>query len=174
MKKNSATLKTILLVSLVVTVSGCDFLRSLVGRPTSAEIAEKKNRMEMENRIAKAREDSIALANRPVADVSAYVDSIRKCGVSIVPAQRISHTLARELKFGYCIVIGTFVEPENAENLTLRAKNAGYEVLKYPYRNGNASVFVNPSDDVSAVYRALKKVLKEDFCPPDAWVLAKK
>lgn len=171
MKKYRIALKTILLVSLVAAVSGCDFFRSLVGRPTSAEIAEKKILMEMENNIRRAKQDSAVLAQKPEAP--AYTDSIKRCGVSIVPAGVISHRLALELKFGYCIVIGTFEVPENAENLTVRAKNAGYDVLKYTYRNGKASVFVNPSDDVSAVYKALKKVLKEDFCPPDVWVLSK-
>ena len=171
MRKYRIALETILLVLLAVSVSGCDFFRSLAGRPTSADIAAKKILIEAENSVRQAREDSIALAKLRADEALAFADSIKNCGVSVVPAAMFSGRLASELKYRYYIMAGTFSDPDNAENFRQRLENAGYEAATLPYRNGRTAVAVSPSDDAVTVFKVLKKVRDEQFCPPDVWVL---
>lgn len=144
MRKNRIAIQTVLLILLSVCVSGCDFFRSLAGRPTSSEIAEKKILIEMENHIRQAREDSIAIAKLRAAEAVAYVDSISASGVNVIPVGRLTSRLSSELGFRYYIVIGMFSSPENAENLRQKAENGGYEAGTLSYRNGKTAVVLSP------------------------------
>ena len=171
MRKYRIALETILLVLLALSVSSCDFFRSLAGRPTSADIAEKRILMEMEKSVRQAKEDSIALLRTLEASELAYSDSIRHCGLSIVPLERMTSRFSSELTCRYYIMIGTFADPVNAGNVRQKAESAGYEACTLLYRNGKTAVAVSPSDEAATVFRVLKSVRNEQFCPPDVWIL---
>ena len=59
----------------------------------------------------------------------------------------------------------------NAEQLLLKAMNAGYEPALISFNTGLIAVGLCPCNNVVDAKDALKKVKVEKFCPKDVWIL---
>lgn len=169
--------KTIILtaIALPLIVGGCDTFRKIAGRPTSEAIEAKRAAiMKNEERlrtIESARRDSVEAARKRDADSLAVLDSLAHkkfamYGASSKGGLQDSGKYAR-----YNVILGSFMDPGNAEMLRRKAADAGYESLLIPFRNGLTAVAVCPADCMVTVFRSLGKVKKEKFCPDDVWVL---
>ncbi|MCF0176670.1 MAG: hypothetical protein HUJ94_07520, partial [Bacteroidales bacterium] len=90
----------LLLAAVLLSVQGCDFVRSLAGRPTSADLevmrkekADIEARAEEEARarayadsVAKAVADSVAIAQIRMAHKVEALEAIRKDRVMVLPS----------------------------------------------------------------------------------------
>ena len=81
---NMQIMKRLVLVIMAVSalaVTGCDFFRSLAGRPTSNDIHQKKIEIQLqEQAVMQARLDSLKREQQIVQDSLNALDSIRQYG----------------------------------------------------------------------------------------------
>lgn len=150
---------------------GCDSFRRLAGRPTSEDIAAKKEFIEAEKAAHRARLDSLRRVEKALADSLALLDEIKASKIIILTTANIGGAASAHLSKRYYVVIGTFGDKANALGLAGKAEAAGYSTVLIPYRNAFTSVGVGGTDSLAEAWATLGKVSGEKFCPVDVWVL---
>lgn len=150
-------------------LSGCDFFRTLAGRPTSADIQAKREYIAVKQAREKKAADSMAMASRR-ADSLAMNN--RNAGEEIVVASReLAPGSSSALTSRYYVIIGSFGQRANAEQYAAKVRGKGYETVLVPYSNGLTAVGVNPTDNIGEAYESVRKVSVESFAPKGVWVL---
>ena len=160
--------------ALAVTVcllGGCDFFRQLAGRPTSRDIAAKRERIEREAEAHQRRLDSLKAVQKQISDSLATLDSLRNAKESIISTKQLATRGRYHLDYRYYVMIGSFSSPANADRQAAKAEAAGYPATAIPFRNGFIAVGICPSNSLTEVYASLRKVRAERFCPAHAWIL---
>lgn len=160
-------MKKILLIAfplLMMTVTSCDFVRKIVGKPTSAEIEAKKQeliRQEAERRAAveQARRDSIALA-----EVMMEENKLRAMGIDSV-ADGV------KLDRKYYVIVGSFKKQVFADEMVAMTKKAGYEPVAIAMSNGFTMISAYATDSLWEARRKMAEIEHEDFCPMDVWIM---
>ena len=162
-----------LLLLSVILVTGCDFFRTLAGRPTSNDIDAKRVQiMKAEEAALQARLDSIRrVEEKVVADSLAALDSLTASGVIMADASRLGGLVTEDLGSRYHIVIGVFRERNNALKLADQAGQGGYPARLFDCRRGMIAVGICPSDKISRTYQDWKDLQGKAFCPKDSWIL---
>lgn len=176
--------KTVILalVAGAVLVSGCDFFRSLAGRPTSEEIAAKRDSLAVvaaEREAAEAqalalaqhRADSLAAVAQFRRDSLATEEEIAAMKVMVLTPDKLKGLYHTTLDKKYYVVIGSFRERANAEKKRQQAVSAGYTAEVIGFCNGYVAVGAAATDSVTVILPALKQLRQEQFCPRDAWIL---
>ena len=171
---------TMLIVALSVFVfTGCDFFRTLAGRPTSKDIENiqvrtllaERAELLSENLVLEKRCDSLLKAYRTVTDSLNALDSISQYGGSVLNPTTLGGLFSTRLEARYYIIVGAFKYRTNAELLLKNAVEKGYRPALISFRNGKMAVGVCPTNNIKDAFIALKKVRQEPFCPADVWVL---
>lgn len=170
MKKS--ILIAVILLSVATLTTGCDFLRKLAGRPTAAELEAKAEaietrRMEREKAIA----DSIETVRKHEADSVAAMDSLAKEGTRLMGATGYGGLALSNLDAKYYIIVGAFVNIDNARRCVDTFAQSGYPGEIIAFKNGYNAVGVCKTDDISRAYESLKELRRQDFCPPQVWIL---
>lgn len=163
---------------LTLCVSSCDFFRAIAGRPGSAYIKEKRERIErLESRIAAARDsvervrlDSVARAERYAADSLHAMDTLRSSG-KLRKASSIRNIPAHKLGNRCFVVVGAFSNEANAVKLAARYREAGFESMVFRYYSGLNAVFVAPSNRVTEALEAYRSVMRLPFSSKETWIL---
>lgn len=166
----------LIFLTVMLTVTGCDFFRKVAGRPTSEEIEMKRLEMmwDLEEKAAKekAYKDSVAKAQQALKDSAAALDYLQQNRVSVITPQKLGGMFTKDLKSGYYVVLGSFKSGANAQALLYKVRAAGnYSPVLVTFRNGMVAVAAYPSDKVQDAVAHLKELKTQDFCPPDAWIL---
>lgn len=161
-----------LLVLLGTSVlQGCDAFRRLAGRPTSDEIAAKREMIQREEAAHQARMDSLSRIEKAKADSLALLDKMKDAGEMFLSVTSLRRANTLKLDKRYYIIVGAFSSSDNASWLASKITNAGYEVEKIPYGNGFTAVGVAGTDALAHLWDNLQKVRTESFCPKDVWIL---
>lgn len=174
----------LLLVSMM-SLTGCDFFRVVAGRPTSKDIKLKKMELINEETARQARLDSIANEARKAEQdsIKAVQDSLDACAfiaenkVTVYTVARlggIQHDGLEDLTSGtrYRVVLGSFRERANAENLVATIASAGdFWPHLISLKNGMIAVAACPSDRIQNVVMGFKELKAHSECPADAWIL---
>ena len=168
--------KTYILLAVVALLSltGCDFMRKLAGRPTSEDIETKRiELLRAEEAALQARLDSLRnVEQRMIQDSLNALDSIRQLGGSILNPASLGGLFATKLESRYYIILGSFRTRANAEALYKVAKDAGYRPALISFgKGGLIAVGVSPVNKLPDALSALNEVKKEKFCPKDVWIL---
>ena len=172
----------LLLFAAATLVTGCDFFRSLAGRPTSEVIAAKRDslaevaRLEAEEqaRLAAAEQQrlaAIAAAEQFSRDSLAAEEEIRAAKIMVLTPEKLKGLYRTELDKKYYVVAGSFRERANAEKKLRGVQEAGYEAVLISFRNGFHAIGAAPTDSVTVVLSALKAMKAGKICPNDAWIL---
>lgn len=175
-------MKRSLILLLVISLpffTGCDFFRSLAGRPTSKDIEHKqvkvllaeKAELVSENVALASRLDSVEREFRTIKDSLNALDSISQYGGTILNPTTLGGLFSTKLEARYYVIVGAFRYRTNAELLYKKAVAEGYRPALISFRNGKMAVGVCPSNSITEVFASLKKIRREDFCPADVWVL---
>ena len=109
--------KAIVIAALAASVcllGGCDFIRTLAGRPTSKDIDAKRMAIEQEAAAVRHRKDSIEAAasqereriRKWVADSLALEDSLRRSGDDVVKSSERMGVSSASLTSRYYVMIG--------------------------------------------------------------------
>lgn len=139
------------LVSALMIASGCDTVRSFLGKPTSADLARMRADLE---RIEKERADSIARAR---AVEAARLDSLQKaCSTLSI------------LK--YNVIAGAFSDEANTAKFTEELRKGGYITCGIDFKNGMHAVCVMSSDNYDEAVRFLSDFRSSCRDGEDAWI----
>lgn len=158
------------LLSVALLAGGCDFFRTIAGRPTSEEIAAKKARIE-EYESQKALRDEVAEAQKNADDSLEVAELAKNPDFPVVKSKQLSEDSRASLSSRYYIIVGAFGQRDNAMKLASKANEAGFASELLTYRNGFIAVGLCPTDNLSEAYSSLKKIRAKSFCPKDAWIL---
>ena len=101
---------TLLLAVLMMTVTGCDFMRVLAGRPTSKDIENKRLEIiKAEEAALQAKLDSMRLQEeKRVADSLAAMQALVSAGVVLSGPERLGGLVGESLPSKYHVVAGAF------------------------------------------------------------------
>ena len=156
----------------LLTLTGCDFFRTLAGRPTSKDIENKQIAVLLaENKDIKAKYDAVRAELCAVKDSLNALDSISQLGGSVLNPTTLGGLYSTKLEARYYVIVGAYKYRTNAEIFLKKVQKAGYKPALINFRNGKMAVGVCPSNNIKDVLSSLKKVKKETFCPSDVWIL---
>ena len=146
-------LNIVVLSSVALLASGCDFFRTLAGRPTSSDIEAKRQviRIEEERKAALAAADTIAMQKDSVPEAVAVTQEAGK--------KR------------FYIVLATFSKEENARKFQSRIADKGYPGELLGFKGGYTAVGICGTDDESEIKESLKEIKRQDFCPEGVWII---
>ena len=170
MKKHSLVCCAVLALALL---SGCDFLRTVAGRPTSQELQARAEEIKVVEALAKARAEAAEAQRKHEADSLAAVEFIAKEGPLRIPSSSLKGLVLDGFDYGMLIVLGGFSQPENASAFASKVDAAGYKSVILRYNYGSSIVGVCPTDDPVELRDCWLKVKEEGFCPKDAWIMVK-
>lgn len=111
-----------ILIFTCLCLGGCDFVRSSLGKPTSSDIEELRQRKAA---AEKAEADSIATARAEQERLAA-----EKAAAEKAAAER------------FFAVVGAFRDIANADKLAAELESKGIEVTRFDFRNGLKAVAV--------------------------------
>ena len=166
---------------LILTVAGCDFLRTVAGRPTSSELEAMRVQIalrEQAEREEQARQqavrDSLAAAAKAVADSAAAETFFREARVMRIRSGSLRGLQTDAFPCRYCLVLAGFSQPGNGDKFAGSLKEAGYEPVVMRYARGSSTVVgICPTDRFGDLKEAYEKVRTEKFFSRDAWIFIK-
>ena len=159
----------------VVLCSGCDFFRTLAGRPTSSDIEAMRVELRAREAAEAARRDSlerVRLEAEKAARIAAAMDTLQTMkGLLHTPSRFSGLSSDSTPSAKYCIVIGSYRNRANALSYSEKLTSEGYPSEAVSFRNGFTAVGVCPTDDPSELLASFRRVRKERFCPKEVWIL---
>lgn len=158
----------------LLLVTGCDFLRRMAGRPTSADIAVIREQIHQDSLAEQARLDSIALAEAAAlkeAQDSARAAEAFAAETKIVPLGSLSPLYKTELSQRWYIGVGSFRVRANAENFLRKYEELGYTGCVAAFRSGMNTVLLCPADRLQDAYESYLRLKEESITPEGIWVL---
>lgn len=141
-----------MLLVAAVMLTGCDFFRSIMGKPTSKDLERMKIEAQRQAE-AKRKQDSIDMAKAQEA-----------ARIAAAEAE------ARMLKERYYVVVGSFKVPGNADRLFEVIRKNGYGIRIIPMKNGFSMVAAASTDNYREALKIMSDVKEFVFCPEDVWV----
>lgn len=160
-----------------MTLSSCDFLRSVAGRPTSAEL----NAAKVQNEKPEVRVDTVKVVEKVVVVDTVMVAEpeykLEKHSGRLSVPFAYTHTtskLVAEPEYNYYVLVGTYRQKGTMNKMISQAKEAGYRSYQLKYENGLVSVGLCPSNKLGEAVDSYLKLKREAFCPADACVLIAK
>ena len=160
----------ILLALCAATFQGCDFVRTLAGRPTAAKLEEiRQEQMRQEEARHQARIDSMKRVQAAMADSLAaleahLIDSLSQARGTIVNPAKLGGLYTTKLEAKYSIIVGAFRN-------RAACNDAGYTASIISFRNGLQAVAVCPSESLDETVKTLKQLRGKGICPEDGWIL---
>lgn len=167
----------ILAIATLTLVTSCDFVRTLAGRPTSAQLEQiRLQKMAAEEARHQAVLDSMAQAEKAMAEALAareqeLLDSLTQAKGTVLNPSKLGGLFTTKLESKYCIVVGAFRNRSNAERKLTQCNEAGYTATIVSFRNGLLAVAVCPSDNLEETLKTLKQLRGTEVCPQDGWIL---
>lgn len=167
----------IIALALVTLVSSCDFVRTLAGRPTSAQLEQiRQQRMAAEEARHQAKLDSMERVQKHMADsleaLEKYLlDSLTQAKGTVLNPSKLGGLYTTKLDAKYCIVVGAFRNRYYAERKLKECNAAAYTATIISFRNGLLAVSVCPSNSLAETLKTLKELRGQGVCPPDSWIL---
>ena len=160
-----------LAMALCASVS-CDFMRTVAGRPTSAQLQQMQ--LEKQEREARAKQEAEVRAEQErqkayLADSLLAVQALE--GIDFINRSDLNARISSDLPARFNVVLGAFSSADNAQRLVSQVKDAGYDAYAYQYRNGKMGVVACSSDSFVSLGKSFAKLREETFCPDEAWVL---
>lgn len=167
----------ILALAMLLTLSGCDFVRTLAGRPTSAQLEQiRKDKIAAEEARHQAVLDSMAQAEKAMAEALAareqeLLDSLTQARGTVLNPSKLGGLFTTKLESKYCIVVGAFRIRSYAERKLDQCNAAGYTATIVSFRNGLLAVAICPSNNLEETLKTLKQLRGTEVCPQDGWIL---
>ena len=161
-----------LVFCIMFTVTSCDFMRKLGGRPTSEDIEKARvERLLAQEAALKASLDSLKAEKQSVQDSIDALELFVQQGGTVLNPSKLGGLYTTKLQFKYYVIIGAFSTRSNAEALFTKAETAGYKPVLISFRNGLLAVGLTPADECKNALEMIKSIKQEPFCPADVWIL---
>ena len=169
----------LLLSCAALLLVGCDFVRTLAGRPTSDVLEVKRSAVERIETAARyqAHVDSLERVRAHRADSLAALDAHLLDSLSQVkgilrdPAKNGGLSTDDLTSRYHIVVLGTWTR-SYAERKLSQCIEAGYASARIVrFRNGLLAVAVCPSDSLNETLKKLRELRGNGICPEDGWIL---
>lgn len=174
MRTNRILLISVCLLSVQVLFTGCDHIRAILGRPTSAEIAVLKDAMEADIAWKQHVADSIAAAEAAAAkalkDSTDAVQAIDAAGVMSRSPESFGGISKGNMEHRYYIVLGAYKKHYNVEAL-IKKIDPEFAPSSVRFFNGLEVVLAAPADKIADSWALYQKIKEKDYCPKGAWIL---
>ncbi|MBR5660867.1 MAG: SPOR domain-containing protein [Bacteroidales bacterium] len=151
----------VIMLSVALLATGCDFFRVLAGRPTSKDIEAKRSAI---------LQESYAAATEQSEEVK---EEVKEEVVPSVPADSQPVVKTGEKKRFY-VIMGAFSSRENADRYAARIKGYGYEPEFFGFTEGRTAVGIGGTDDQEEAKAFMRELKGQDFCPEGVWILDRK
>lgn len=174
MKFRISTISALLL--LMLSLTGCDFFRTLAGRPTSADIAARAERIaQYEDKLMKeqAVQDSLAAVRKAQEARTAAAEAIANLGYIVQASNQVKSLNGIRLEHDYSLMIGTYHNVDNAVKLAESIREQGFPTDVIRFFSGAVAIATCATDDPVEFIQFMEKVKGQSFCRPDAWILKK-
>ncbi|HIR34421.1 MAG TPA: SPOR domain-containing protein [Candidatus Coprenecus merdigallinarum] len=143
------------LVVALMLVTGCDFFRSIMGKPTSKDL-ERMRQEALEQERRQRIQDS--------------VDRARQLELEKAMKEEQQADLLDESAGRYHVILGSFKVEGNAEKMFALLGKNGYTPHRIRFNNGFDVVSVAVYDDYRDALRAMNDIMEYEFCPEDVWI----
>ena len=160
-----------LLLAVALAVPGCDFFRTLAGRPTSREIDAKREIIRRQEAAVKT-EESLPAVEDTATTVEKTTMAVDKTEPAVKqPEASVEVKPSVDGKKRFYVVIASFSNPENAKKSLARMADRGYQGELLSLKGGYTGVGICGTDDEQEIKESLKQVKRQDFCPPGIWII---
>ena len=154
----------VLVLSVALMATGCDFFRVLAGRPTSKDIEAKREL------ILRSSEQPVSTGQAEAKPDTVVAAPIRPAG----DKDPLTSSGAGTEKKRFYVIMGAFSSRENAEKYAARIKGFGYEPEFFGFTEGRTAVGIGGTDDQEEAKAFMKELKGQDFCPEGVWILDRK
>lgn len=147
------------LIVAAMLFSSCDFVRTILGKPTSKDI-ERMRIEQLEQQAQRQRE----------------LDSLQRVRAAeeAAEAERLAALeLLKKLNDRYYVIIGSFKMEENATRMYSLLEKKGYTPKRIAFQNGYDVVSVKSFNSYRAAREEIEILLEYEFCPDDVWIYDK-
>lgn len=163
------------LAASLLLLSGCDFMRSLAGRPTSEDIEARAALIKREQQILQARKDSalrVEEALKRTADSLALCDSLQHCGFAVDRPERLGGIAPGTYGYRYSVIVGAFSTVENAQAFAASYKEKkGYDAILIPTLKGYKKVGICHTNDIFEFWESLQGLIESGYTHKEASIL---
>lgn len=142
------------LMAAVMLFTGCDFFRSIVGKPTSKDI-ERMKQETLEQARRQREQDSI--------------EKVKALELEQAKAEAAKDILD-ESAGRYHVILGSFKVDGNAEKMYALLEKNGYTPKVIRFNNGFEVVSVAAYDNYREALKAMYDIMEYPFCPEDVWI----
>ncbi|MFA6677136.1 MAG: SPOR domain-containing protein [Bacteroidales bacterium] len=140
-------------ILIVLTLAtGCDFFRSILGKPTSKDLEAMRAEQLKKELIIKARKDSLLKV--------AEADKAK----SIVKVEE------NALEDGYYVIMGSFKVKSNADRMLNMLKEHGYSPIRIKFKNGFDVISAVRCDTHHQAWVEMDKITQYKYAPEDIWI----
>lgn len=167
----------ICLLGVTLLVTSCDFIRTLAGRPTSAQLEQiRQEKMAREEAAHQARLDSLERVKQHMADSLAaleahLLDSLSQSKGTVLNPSKLGGLFTTKLEAKYYIIVGAYRNRTYAERKLKACNEVGYTATIISFRNGLLAIGVLPSNSLDETLKMLRKLRGTEVCPKDGWIL---
>lgn len=165
----------IILTAALLSLGGCDFLRRMAGRPTSADIEAKRELILQDSLKRQAIADSLERVRQArlayEADSVAVMDTISRLGIIVKSVSDVSSLKNVSFPARYWLVTGAFRSESNASRLVSRLEQLGFECRSVKSRRGLTTVLAAPNVTVRGLFDDYKRYAASDQFNPQVWIL---
>ena len=157
-----------LILAAAMLLSGCDRIRSMMGKPTSRDLERLKVEAEAQR---KAERDSLARVEEAAADTAAVAapQAAAPEKPAPKPAQSSSFAPATGL-LRYSVMVGSYVKDYNVRAMKRRMEKRGEAVLIIPFKSGFTGVAVLTTDNYADARTKLREMIASGSVPSDSWI----
>ena len=140
------------LAAAAMLLTGCDFFRSLVGKPTSKDLERMRQEALEQERLQREQ------------------DSLNRVRALELEQARIAAENSLENAGKYHVILGSFKVEGNAEKMYAMLEKNGYKPRVIEFNNGFEAVSVAAYNDYREALRAMEDIMEYQFCPEDVWI----
>jgi hypothetical protein len=164
----------LILAAAALLAGGCDFVRTVAGRPTSDDLEVKRSTIERAQNVARyqARLDSLERVRQREEESLAALDARVLDSLEQAPRKLLKSGFNKEpLDAKYHVIVAAYSSLANAERKVANCIEAGYPARIIVSRSGLNAVGICPSNHISETMKWFRELRGNGICPPDGWIL---
>ncbi|HBG24654.1 MAG: hypothetical protein A2X17_06755 [Bacteroidetes bacterium GWF2_41_61] len=179
----------LILMTAIMVVTGCDWIRVQLGMATSQDIAAMKKERQYDDSV-RLMNDSVAISGNAgemsttegkkmvITDTSAFNEQKKESNVAATnqpqqknqPEQAVSAPAKTSLTNRYYVIIGSFKDHSNSAKMAEYLKSKGFTPTIMDFKNGFRVVSTSSYSTLGQAFNEMYKLRDQNFGPDDIWV----
>ena len=151
-----------MLAAVLALCQGCDFIRSSLGKPTSADLAEMRKAKEAAEQAA--RDSALAAVEREVQETA------ERMATKVTTDSTASTAAAASPLKKYYAVAGAFQQEAGAQHFIDKLQEKGFQVRTFDFKNGLKVVCIEGSDSLDDVRKDVAALREMKLSDSDPWI----